>query len=393
MIGPPVNAVVQGRVDLELSRLSAARSFLTQGGPGFRLLNRLAGDRVTSLLADAQRPLERLSEKAALGIVDSGAIAELVRGQEATDRVLAECLILAIGCTARSAGLDSGACEESDRLIRELAARADRRFARPTVPGAAEELNRAADVIRRRVPDHGIWDLPIIAHEFGHVVTHGLQSYVGVTNEVVRPAKAFLDRYDGARRQQAAELFCDAFATYVIGPAYPSTLILHRLDPTAPAVATADDSHPGPASRVYGCLWILRQMQTSSGTAAFGRSITQLNSAWSQLQAHGPVGARLSETDRLGLVRELEMCWATLQDHLGAFRCEWPAGVPAVVAALQSGVTPRADYSRVDVVNAAWIVRIDSWTRGTPEPQDLMIAATALLRALPDGDGVGDDRG
>jgi len=44
--------------------------------------------------------------------------------------------------------------------------------------------------------------------------------------------------------RQTAELAADVFAVYTIGPAYAMTLVLHRMDPTAPAATKNDATHP-----------------------------------------------------------------------------------------------------------------------------------------------------
>lgn len=385
---PILRSVLLGRVALETSRLSQARRVLATQGPGAPLLSRLAGDRVNALLADVQRPLDDLALFLRSGRIRPEQVIKTVELQDATDRVLSECLALAVGALARQVGLDAGACEEADLLVGDLAACVDRRFARPTVPGAAEQLHLASDVLRRRVPDHGLWDLPVTAHEFGHIVATGLAPYSALANAVSRPVEKFLHGYEGARRLQASELFADAFATFALGLSYPCTLLLHRLDPSAPAVAGEDATHPGDASRAYACTWTLNRMQTSGRPRPYDRVLGQLDDAWAQLQHSAPPGARLEESDRVALVEELEGCWSTLKDHLPAMRYVWSGLVRELVSDLEgrqgSGPAP-SGYSRADVLNAAWIVRLEAWSRRADPPQDLEERAHGLLNALPIG--------
>jgi hypothetical protein len=381
--GPDRRAVLQARVALERSRLAQARRVLAGQGPGAGLLSRLAGDRFTTLLAGVQQPLDDLDRLLAQGRVGAEQVVRTVELQDATDRALSECLALAVGALAREIGLDDGACEEADLLVEDLADRIDRRLARPTVPGAAEQLHLASDVLRRRVPDHGLWDLPVTVHEFGHVVAHGLAPYSAVSDAVSRPVEEFLGRYDGARRRQAGELFADVFATYCLGPSYPCTLLLHRLDPAAAAVADEHASHPGDASRAFACTWTLNRMQALSPSRPYDRSLGQLEQAWKGLQQDAPAAARLAPGDRTALVAQLESCWRTLEGHLSALRYAWSRVVRELFEHLEdpSAGPPSGGYSRADVLNAAWLVRLAALTRGTATG-DLERRARDLLEAV-----------
>lgn len=384
MSAPQPATVLLGRIEGEQQRLRHTEGVVLRAGPGAGWLEKIAGDRLRALIGNARTRLETLKRDIQRSGVTRERLTKMAELQQATDRVTSECLALALGALARHFEVDAGACDQADLLIRELAGRVDRRFARPTVPGEEEFLHRAADVVRRRVPDNGLWDLPIMAHEFGHVVASGLQTYDAVGDQVLRPVETFLAGFDGLRRQQVTELFCDVFATFALGPSYPCALVLHRLDPTARAVVDETATHPGDASRVYACLWTLRRMQGSTKIAGpYDRVLWQLDTAWQELQRDAPDHARLNDEARGALRSDLAGCWVALRDNLGTVGYQWSGRVRDLVEELEdSGAAPApAGYSAPDVLNAAWTVRLDAWSGGALPPEDLESHVRGLLQA------------
>ena len=152
----------------------------------------------------------------------------------------------------RAEKLDDGLFLIADELIWELA---NGVFAHPpiTILAESEYTGYRARIIRLRYPA-SIWDLPIAAHEFGHVFA-----------SEVRP----LDFRELAKDKKVdakllEEHFADIFATYALGPAFACTMILHRFDPSN-AHPAFEWSHPGDAKRVYCILETLRKMEDSRG--------------------------------------------------------------------------------------------------------------------------------
>jgi hypothetical protein len=226
-----------------------------------------------------------------------------------------------------------------------------------------------------------------MAHEFGHVVAGGLQGYDAEDEQVRRPVETWLEAFQGLRRQQATELFCDVFATYALGPSYPCTLVLNRLDPMAPAVADETATHPGDASRVHACLWTLRRMQRAGEVAGpYDHVIWQLSTAWQQLQRQAPESARLLDADQGALGALLAGCWVALENNLGEVRYTWSMRVRDLVSELEGRASEpaRAGYSAADVLNAAWIRRLDV-LGDAARVADLENDANRLLRAALTG--------
>lgn len=390
MTGPQPATVLLGRIQLEEQRLLDVQRVIASNESAAALVDQIAGDRIRALLTDMRQQWRKLAHDVTRAGVTRSRLCRMAKLQGATDRVVSECLALTLGALARAAAADLGACEEADRFIVEMAGRIDRRFARPTVPAGQEYLHRAADVVRRRTPDHGLWDLPVMAHEFGHVVASGLQAYDAVHDTVQRPVESWLQRFTGQQRQQATELFCDVFATYALGPSYPCTLVLDRLDPTARAVAAPDATHPGDASRVFACCWTLRRMDDAQTASAYGLYLKPLEAAWQAMQQDADQEAVLDEQAQGRLRTELAACWATLEETLGSARYEWSPSVRDLVEVLElRKAEPSLDgYTSADVLNAMWLVRLEALSGGVAPRSGLEQDARSLLQAAWAAQGV-----
>jgi hypothetical protein len=379
-VSSPAQAVLDERLRVERQRLEGLRRLRTTG-PAAELVADLAGDRLNATESDLRALVDR-AERPLPAAQLRQRVTRVVEVQAAADRVGTESLALTVGALARHFGLDAGACAQADGLIAWLAGKIDRRYRRPTVPGGQELLHRGADVIRRRVPDYGVWDLPVMAHELGHVVAAGLRPWDPRADQVLKPVEDWLSRFDGAARQQAGELFSDVFATYVLGPSYPCAMIVHRLDPHAAATADPLASHPGDASRAHACLWTMRQMRGGGALHAYDDVIAKLDAVWKDLQSGADDCAILSPAARAQLNTELAGCWAAMTSHLGALAYEWSSGVWDLVARLTetAGVLPE-QVTPADVLNAAWLAKLEGLL-GTGEPVDEGSLAVLLTSTL-----------
>jgi hypothetical protein len=375
------DAIVRIRLDLERGRLARIQD-LRRAGPAARLVQEFAGDRLNAMVADLREQLDRLAKRATRR-VDGGTFAALAELQRAVDRAAGEALSLAMGALTRQAGLDDNACAEADLLVKWLAGRLDRRFARPTMPGDDEAVHRATDVIHRRVPDHGLWDLPVMAHEFGHVAAAGLASWDARGNQVLRPVDSWLDMFHGQQRSQATELFCDVFATYSMGPSYLCALVFHRLSPVADAQASSNDSHPGDPSRIYACQWTLHRMRGSEVKLhPFDRPCALANHAWESMQATAPRSAQLTKDMQADLNTQLAGCWIAVTTNLSSLAYQWSWIIRDLVSFLESPVAPDMPdgFSPADALNAAWLVRLSTWFEGGAQPGDMEDRARHAIR-------------
>ena len=251
------------------------------------------------------------------------------------------------------------------------------------MPGNDEAVHRATDVIHRRVPDHGLWDLPVMAHEFGHVAAAGLASWDARGNQVLRPVDSWLDKFHGQQRSQATELFCDVFATYSMGPSYLCTLVFHRLSPVGDAQASVNDSHPGDPSRIYACQCTLRRMRGSEVELhPFDRPCALASTAWESMQATAPCSAQLTKDMQADLNTWLVGCWVAVTTNLSSLAYQWSWIIRNLVSYLESPVAPDMPdvFSPADALNAAWLVRLGTWFEGGAQPGDMEDRARRLIR-------------
>ena len=171
-------------------------------------------------------------------------------------RMASDALAFIGGVAVRQLGLDGGAGDIADALLRHVAKelRVDREFV--TLPAPTEYIDVLSEVVRIRYPGNGIWDLPVAVHEFGHYA----MPRIGIRSG--QPVKAVIDRERAIRPYRgsfAEELWCDVFATYIGGPAYGYSLAA-RLDPTV-AHDDVKPTHPSPATRIEAVLCTLDAVQ------------------------------------------------------------------------------------------------------------------------------------
>lgn len=378
-------AAAVARIRLELERTGQARSVLRGLDAGRWPAVRRGAVRLANAVAGVEVELSTLAHRIGrrgLSEFRQDRLAELCA---TADRAIAESFALTTGVLLRRhAGFDE-ACREAESLVDELAGELGGHLSRPVVPGAGEERRRSVDVIVRRTPDHGLWDLPVMAHEFGHVVASDLDLYDPETATILPagrdPAGWGPVGWPGRDPAHGEELFCDVFATYAVGPAYACSLLLHRLDPTS----TVDSrTHPADVLRAEVVLAALRRLG-ESGPADRHRALTdRLESLWAELvgthrppvgdDLRGAVGSTLGFLDR----------------HLGALRYHWP---PTVVRTLKERIETGSAapvgpaYHVRDVLSAAWLLRLTAWRAGRePDPAVAGRARRLILPPVADDD-------
>jgi hypothetical protein len=206
-----------------------------------------------SLLAEIARTMNELEDLTSMdgeveGHVPQRLFADLERRSLG---LFGECLALRLAEYTRNSVGDA-LCRMADQLLSELIAKVA--FGKPqfTTVADAEYIGNSSRIIRLRYPATSIWDLPVVGHEFGHSfgphwhVPDGLDPY---------PRERFLNTASLGSRLVNDEYFCDAFATFILGPSYPAMCLLDRFDPTN----TSDgDTHPSDVKRAW---WVLRALE------------------------------------------------------------------------------------------------------------------------------------
>lgn len=231
---------------------------------------------------------------------------EYSRVQSASDEVFRECLDLLGGLALRDRIQDEHICRIADEYIKELSSDTGRRgsFSIPGLDAGSPSVLRR--VAKMQFPEWTVWTLPLVAHEYGHVVIEesGLKSFAAeltvdaAEEEISRAQPALADRLRGAgtslrrvledigrdeagtdrtlaslreeldeadwryltatqdrNRGRLRILLADALATLLAGPAYAYTALLLRLSPVGP-----EESGVGDQERAATILAVLRSM-------------------------------------------------------------------------------------------------------------------------------------
>ena len=161
------------------------------------------------------------------------------------------------GLALRYAGLDEGICRIADELMRSSGSFGKMQWSALTIPASQEAMTLARS-IRMRFPEWTIWAVPLAAHEFGNVVVSDnarLENYI-------RGEFPGEDEQATKDREDMFVYLADAFATYVMGPAYACAAILMRFNPRG---AYEDRSKsPADAKRAHIVLSTLNEIGTMS---------------------------------------------------------------------------------------------------------------------------------
>jgi hypothetical protein len=267
-------------------------------------------------------------------------------------------------------GLDQGVGMVADLLLEELAERTgidnhlittlEFDFGAETMDGG-ETIDPLIELVRLNFPGAGIWDLPILAHEFGHYAIRELR---GVENSDQRPilelVRCLAAENPGQwQRQHVEEVLADAYATYTVGPAYPLSCIVLRVPPAD--LDRVWERHPSWRHRVTAMIETLRQMTQMSGKRCFRIAADEdVRPLW--LALTGGVGPEPDANDLARLQRWTARITAELHRHVSGLM--YDDGRPAdnlthLLTVGTSGESPSAGSTVAHVLNAAWRWRLN----------------------------------
>jgi hypothetical protein len=128
-----------------------------------------------------------------------------------------------------------------------------------------------------RFPGARIWDIPILAHEFGHHALRELPHVEPILRDkrplsglVGEGAKALVETGVNSERasSHAEELLADCIATVCCGPTYPIACLVLRVPPGAEA-ARASRTHPAWPDRVATMRRVLDELTISTGQGRY----------------------------------------------------------------------------------------------------------------------------
>ncbi len=267
-----------------------------------------------------------------------------------------ELLPVAHGALARAAGLDDGVCALAEEVVAELAP-LTAGGERVVVPAARDHTSSGMWVIRLAVRHDGVWSLPIVAHEFGHVVAADLKDEyeqpLGYKllegswrkNALLPPEAVALPGFLPYSR--AVELFADIFAAYCMGPAYAAALMARSVPVGAWKVRY---DHPPFAARLravfrvldgIGASWVRDMVQADweKSLAAVGEHDDPPVSLAAQVDIFTEAGLEVME--------------------LTASRARFDGSdILSVGRLLREAQSPASDMGLRTVINAAWAERV-----------------------------------
>jgi hypothetical protein len=289
-------------------------------------------------------------------------MADVARG---VARLADKSLLVAAGMSARASGLDGGLCSLADALLREVAGLDGPPWAAATIPSAAYAVDDRDHVIRLAWPGDGIWTLPLALHELGHYVSRRLEKVEVLDperNAIVRPLEEQLmatGEEQPVEWHHLQELFADAYASYVGGPAYLGCCVDLGLHPGEPTRASR--SHPAPADRIRLVVGMLRKMgERADNTASMAFEVDGWKRAWDEASdAPDDAAPRGPQTD-------VTRFWGSLHELLPNARYRTLNTAMRLGAHLRSGLgePDLTGVSMVDILNGCWCLRREVTTPG-----------------------------
>jgi hypothetical protein len=259
---------------------------------------------------------------------------------------------------ARRAERDGGLLRLADALLDELGD-ADVFKARITVLADREYFGSLAEMIRIKFPDTTIWTLPVVAHEFAHFLVTSLR--VDDRGAKDYPFERILDRAGNqAARRRLEELVADVCAAYLVGPAYAFTCVLLRWEPVERQPLS---THPVAEVRVDA---VLRTLSAFSPVDAvsdpYRGPVEFIRSAWNAIPRPPADATDAAAPDRSLLEAAFEPLADLLRTWLPHVRYESfreAARLAPLLRADTDGV-PDGAWSLADVLNAAWLARLQA---------------------------------
>lgn len=261
--------------------------------------------------------------------------------------VFAEYVDFLAGLALRDAGYDGGICRIADELVHAFGGLRDISWNSLTIPARREALEMTmARIIRIGFPEWSLWALPLVAYGFGSVLVGNVQEFTD-----------FIQQRPKEQQAHTRVLLADAFATYVMGPAYACALMLLRLDPAA----REDPAEEGlTLLRAQVVLTMLRLLSKEADEHPYDIVEQQLHEQWDAALAQTHSG-----DEQLGGINVQELVDFVADQLYGKALPDraWPK-IDKWSSAISKGQElQRDDVDRLDdglghVLNAAWLARL-----------------------------------
>jgi hypothetical protein len=205
--------------------------------------------------------------------------------------VLGGLLIQERGLDRETGGQRQGVsiCTLAEEILQDLVNRTGIDWSGRVVFGDAPFLAPMTDVIRHRFPDWSLWGLPLLGHEFGHLVALATPELAQLKER--RAAELDHPAADPEQRsRQLDEFFADAFGLYSCGPAFACNVLLLQLNPEE--AHRPRGGHPSHGERAAMVLNHLRLMmdRAAPDVQVYEAIFRILDDCWRRSQAAARTG-------------------------------------------------------------------------------------------------------
>lgn len=345
--------------------------------------------------------------------------------------IFQECLDLICGLAFRSNDFGANICQFADELIVSFARGFYFETSHPTVPASREVLTLTLSrVLRHRYSEWSVWSLPLIVHDFGHIVWQHKDfkwlrdaspdilsrlaacdpELTSFDEKILKDAVADADaevKEEAKRRAaesrapietQAAEralndlqeYFADAFGTLVMGPAYPCAAIHVRLNPEFPGDEPGGE-HRTDHERAEVILSFLEKMNKLTDTLdkPYTGTLLRLRADWDAMVKQANIGrsrdpaAWAEKQKAVNLV--IDWLWEKFQSRRSLWEAIYPNKSGSAVMeegwniatswrdSLLKDEVPEVPDNRMlrDALNAGWACRIVPEALDPKRPEQL----------------------
>lgn len=333
------------------------------------------------------------------------------------EEILWEWLELIAGLALRDKNFDRRVCELADQLMKsccpDTIGGAQEEYL--TVPAPQSALGKTLfRMYRMRFPQWTVWDLPLMAYEFGYVICDyweilpqfvseqaGMWSVAEsgdtVLEKRIRQAVAasvadtqreelsalLAEHLRGWRaghplqqgpiqtestKERVRKLTADAFATYIMGPAYAYSAFWLRFDPFCADHEQPDT--PSDAARAFLVLYMLERLNESEKKKPYIAAIKRLRDSWKRNVGLAGSTAELDPAEQEKLKKLADALWEFLEDQMRP-TAKYPLsrgdeGWMTAQKFAEQLTDPENKLIAVfntsklrDVLNAAWIGRLE----------------------------------
>lgn len=275
-----------------------------------------------------------------------------------TESIFADCVEFLGGLALRVTELDEGICELADELMDHCEVFTGAAWASLTLPARQEPVRvPLTRMILLPFPEWTIWNLPLAAHQFGHLVADLKNEFRDWVNDQMR---------DPGDERHLYDLLADGLATYLMGPAYVCAAIRLNLNPLT---VTDGYEHADDAKRAHVIFTMLNRMDEAEGDVArpYRGTIERLEDEWNTALKRAWPQGELEEAEKQQLETWVENMWKMFRYLRPSARYPCTGRNGWTVAqewskSLDQGkqIEPSGNDTLRDALNAAWLWRIQA---------------------------------